>query len=118
MNRSCSTCLAELHAQGRTILMVTHDDQVGRCADIRINLEHGRIVETTHFSMEENQDFDEVLEQLWIGARADASTRSPSTSLPRSGAKSARHDGAHRPGRATRRRESPSRPEARSAPAA
>jgi putative ABC transport system ATP-binding protein len=58
--------LTELHAQGRTILMVTHDDQVGRCADIRINLEHGRIVETTHFSMEENQDFDEVLEQLWM----------------------------------------------------
>jgi putative ABC transport system ATP-binding protein len=58
--------LTGLHAQGRTILMVTHDDRVGRCADIRINLEHGRIVETTHFSMEENQDFDEVLEQLWM----------------------------------------------------
>jgi len=58
--------LTGLHAQGRTILMVTHDEQVGRCADIRINLEHGRIVETTHFSMEENQDFDEVLEQLWM----------------------------------------------------
>jgi ABC-type glutathione transport system ATPase component len=57
--------LTELHAQGRTILMVTHDEQVGRCADIRLDLEHGRIVETTHFSMEENQDFDEVLEQLW-----------------------------------------------------
>jgi len=58
--------LADLHAQGRTILMVTHDDQVGRCADIRIDLEHGRIVETTHFSMEQNQDFDEVLEELWM----------------------------------------------------
>ncbi len=58
--------LADLHAQGRTILMVTHDEQVGRYADIRIDLEHGRIVETTHFSMEENQDFDEVLEQLWM----------------------------------------------------
>jgi putative ABC transport system ATP-binding protein len=58
--------LAELHAQGRTILMVTHDDEVGRRADLRLNLEHGRIVETTHFSMEENQDFDEVLEQLWM----------------------------------------------------
>ena len=58
--------LTGLHAQGRTILMVTHDDQVGRCADIRIDLQHGRIVETTHFSIEENQDFDEVLEQLWM----------------------------------------------------
>ena len=57
--------LAELHQQGRTILMVTHDEQVGRCADIRLDLEHGRIVETTNFSMEVNQDFDEVLEQLW-----------------------------------------------------
>src|SRR5580693_8039540 len=57
--------LGELHQQGRTILMVTHDEQVGRCADVRLDLEHGRIVETTHFSMEMNQDFDEVLEQLW-----------------------------------------------------
>ena len=57
--------LTDLHAQGRTILMVTHDENVGRCADRRINLEHGRIVETVSFSMEENQDFDEVLEQLW-----------------------------------------------------
>ena len=38
--------LTDLHAQGRTILMVTHDEHVGRCADRRINLEHGRIVET------------------------------------------------------------------------
>ncbi|HUO28676.1 MAG TPA: ATP-binding cassette domain-containing protein [Bryobacteraceae bacterium] len=57
--------LTELHQQGRTILMVTHDDQVGRRADIRLDLEHGRIVETTDFSLEENRDFDEVLEQLW-----------------------------------------------------
>ena len=58
--------LEDLHAQGRTILMVTHDDRVGRRADRRIDLDHGRIVETTVFSFEENQDFDEVLEQLWI----------------------------------------------------
>jgi putative ABC transport system ATP-binding protein len=60
--------LTDLHAQGRTILMVTHDENVGRCADMRINLEHGRIVETVHFTFEENQDFDEVLEQLWMAA--------------------------------------------------
>ncbi len=64
--------LADLHAQGRTILMVTHDDEVGRCADLRIDLEHGRIVETTVFSFEQNQDFDEVLEQLWIAREAAA----------------------------------------------
>ena len=64
--------LTDLHAQGRTILMVTHDDQVGRCADVRVDLEHGRIVETTVFSFEQNQDFDEVLEQLWIAREASA----------------------------------------------
>ncbi len=63
--------LGELHQQGRTILMVTHDEQVGRCADIRLDLEHGRIVETTNFSMEMNQDFDEVLEQLWAAREGD-----------------------------------------------
>jgi putative ABC transport system ATP-binding protein len=58
--------LGSLHAQGRTILLVTHDERVGRCADRRINLEHGRIVETVVFTAEENEDFDEILEELWM----------------------------------------------------
>jgi putative ABC transport system ATP-binding protein len=58
--------LGGLHAQGRTILLVTHDERVGRCADRRINLEHGRIVETVVFTAEENEDFDEMLEDLWM----------------------------------------------------
>lgn len=57
--------LSDLHAQGRTIIMVTHDENAGRLADRRLNLDHGRIVETLVFSAEENQDFDEVLEHLW-----------------------------------------------------
>jgi putative ABC transport system ATP-binding protein len=57
--------LSDLHAQGRTIVMVTHDENAGKLADRRLNLDHGRIKETLHFSAEENQDFDEVLEQLW-----------------------------------------------------
>ncbi len=58
--------LSGLHAQGRTILMVTHDEQVGRRADRRLNLEHGRILAPRHYSAEENQKFDEILEQLWV----------------------------------------------------
>jgi putative ABC transport system ATP-binding protein len=58
--------LNALHAQGRTILLVTHDERVGRCADRRINLDHGRIVETLVFTAEENEDFDEILEDLWM----------------------------------------------------
>ena len=57
--------LSDLHAQGRTIVMVTHDENAGRLADRKINLDHGRIKETLIFSAEENQDFDEVLEHLW-----------------------------------------------------
>ena len=58
--------LNALHAQGRTILLVTHDERVGRCADRRINLDHGRIVETLVFTAEENEDFDEILEEMWM----------------------------------------------------
>jgi putative ABC transport system ATP-binding protein len=57
--------LSDLHAQGRSIVMVTHDEEAGRLADRRINLDHGRIKETLIFSAEENQDFDEVLEHMW-----------------------------------------------------
>jgi putative ABC transport system ATP-binding protein len=57
--------LGDLHAQGRTIVMVTHDENAGRLADRRVNLDHGRVTETWVFSAEENQDFDEVLEHLW-----------------------------------------------------
>src|SRR6185503_3568312 len=58
--------LSGLHAQGRTILLVTHDERVGHSADRRINLDHGRIVETVIFTAEENEDFDEILEEMWM----------------------------------------------------
>ncbi len=35
----------ELHAEGHTILMVTHDSSIGRLADRRIELAHGRLVQ-------------------------------------------------------------------------
>src|SRR4029077_5351198 len=41
--------LSDLHAQGRCIVMVTHDENAGRLADRRINLDHGRIKETLLF---------------------------------------------------------------------
>ena len=57
--------LSRLHGEGRTIVMVTHDENAGKLADRRVHLEHGRIKELLVFSAEENQDFDEVLEHLW-----------------------------------------------------
>jgi putative ABC transport system ATP-binding protein len=57
--------LSRLHGEGRTIVMVTHDENAGKLADRQVHLEHGRIKELLVFSAEENQDFDEVLEHLW-----------------------------------------------------
>jgi len=58
--------LRELHQQGRTIVMVTHDPVVARLADRRIELHHGKIAAQMVFSMADEEQFDEVLEELWV----------------------------------------------------
>jgi putative ABC transport system ATP-binding protein len=57
--------LRVLHAQGRTIVMVTHDPVVARLADRRIELHHGKIAAQEVFAMADEEQFDEVLEELW-----------------------------------------------------
>src|SRR5271155_2026450 len=57
--------LRELHRQGRTIVMVTHDPVVARLADRRIELHHGKIAAQEVFSMADDEQFDEVLEELF-----------------------------------------------------
>jgi putative ABC transport system ATP-binding protein len=44
--------LRELHAEGHTILMVTHDASIGRLADRRIELAHGRLQQIITISAE------------------------------------------------------------------
>jgi len=58
--------LRELHQQGRTIIMVTHDTTVACLADRRIELHHGHIVSQEVFSMSDEERFDEVLEEIWV----------------------------------------------------
>jgi putative ABC transport system ATP-binding protein len=58
--------LRELHAQGRTIIMVTHDPVVSRLATRRIELHHGKIAAENIFEMSDEQQYDEVLEEIWI----------------------------------------------------
>jgi putative ABC transport system ATP-binding protein len=58
--------LSELHAQGHTIVMVTHDSVVARMADRRLDLHHGRIVAEEVFATHDEEQFDEVLEELWV----------------------------------------------------
>ena len=58
--------LRELHSQGRTIVMVTHDPVVARLGDRRIELHHGKIAAQEVFAMADDEQFDEVLEELWV----------------------------------------------------
>jgi len=57
--------LRELHQQGHTIVMVTHDPVVARLADRRIELHHGKIAAQEVFAMADEEQFDEVLEELF-----------------------------------------------------
>src|SRR6478672_6882019 len=58
--------LRDLHQQGRTIIMVTHDPVVARLADRRIELHHGKIAAQEVFAMADDEQFEEVLEELWV----------------------------------------------------
>ena len=58
--------LRDFHQQGRTIVMVTHDPVVARLADRRIELHHGKIAAQEVFSMADEEQFDEILEELWV----------------------------------------------------
>lgn len=57
--------LRELHRQGRTIVMVTHDPVVARLADRSVELHHGQIASQQMFNMSDEMQFDEVLEEIW-----------------------------------------------------
>jgi putative ABC transport system ATP-binding protein len=56
----------ELHAEGHTILLVTHAPSIGQLADRRIELVHGRLAQITQFSSEDEERFDHLLEQIWV----------------------------------------------------
>jgi putative ABC transport system ATP-binding protein len=58
--------LRDLHRQGRTIVMVTHDPVVARLADRRVELHHGKIAAQEVFFMADEEQFDEILEELFV----------------------------------------------------
>src|SRR5437762_8875254 len=60
--------LRDLHREGRTIVMVTHDPVVARLGDRRIELHHGKIAAQETFAMADEEQFEEVLEELWVMA--------------------------------------------------
>src|ERR1700738_2629564 len=61
----------ELHNAGHTILMVTHDPDIARQADRRIELAHGHLsLDTTQtdaaISIDDEIRFDHLLERIWM----------------------------------------------------
>ena len=65
----------DLHEEGRTILLVTHDPSLGRLADRRIELAHGRLARITVFTDDDAQVFDHLLERIWIASREGTEAR-------------------------------------------
>jgi putative ABC transport system ATP-binding protein len=78
--------LRDFHRQGRTIVMVTHDPVVARLADRRIELHHGKIAAQEVFAMADEEQFDEILEELWVmeehGERAEVARMDTHGALP------------------------------------
>src|SRR5437016_10726350 len=58
--------LRNLHAQGHTIIMVTHDPVVARLADRKLELHHGKITLQETYTLSDEEQFDELLEELWV----------------------------------------------------
>jgi DtxR family Mn-dependent transcriptional regulator len=46
--------------------MVTHDPVMARLADRRIEMHHGRIASQELFSINDEEQFEEVLEEIWV----------------------------------------------------
>jgi ABC-type glutathione transport system ATPase component len=57
--------LRDLHAEGHTLVTVTHAARIGNLADRRVELHHGRLTDLTVPSEEIERRYDEVLVQMW-----------------------------------------------------
>ncbi len=55
----------ELHRAGHTILMVTHDPEIGRMAERRIELHHGRLTDVSVYPAGEEELIDNLLKAVW-----------------------------------------------------
>jgi len=57
--------MSELHRAGHTIVLVTHDPEIGRMAERRIELHHGRLTEVSVFPTYEQELIDNLLKAVW-----------------------------------------------------
>jgi len=55
----------ELHRAGHTVVVVTHDPEIGRMAERRIELHHGHLSEVSVFPKVEEELIDNLLKEVW-----------------------------------------------------
>jgi putative ABC transport system ATP-binding protein len=55
----------ELHRAGHTVVVVTHDPEIGRMAERRIELHHGQLSEVSVFPKVEEELIDNLLKEVW-----------------------------------------------------
>ena len=56
----------ELHREGHTLVVVTHDPTIGRLADRCLELQHGRLAGITIYREERDETMDHLLQQVWM----------------------------------------------------
>jgi len=74
--------LTELHREGHTIVLVTHDPEIGRMAERRIELHHGRLTEVSVFPTYEEELIDNLLKGVWHAQEDTARSVLESGGLP------------------------------------
>ena len=72
----------ELHREGHTIVMVTHDPEIGRMAERRIELHHGKLTEVSVFPAYEQELIENLLKAVWHQEENSGQTFFPSSALP------------------------------------
>ena len=74
--------ITELHREGRTVVLVTHDPEIARMAERRIELHHGRLTEVSIFAHREEELFDNLLGAVWRAQEACGETGLRTGALP------------------------------------
>jgi putative ABC transport system ATP-binding protein len=74
--------LADLHREGHTILMVTHDPEISRMAERRLDLHHGRLTEVSSSPQDERLLVDRLLQAVWRAMEAAGRDSLQTDALP------------------------------------
>lgn len=74
--------LTELHREGHTIVMVTHDPEIGRLAERRLELHYGRLTEVSVFSVYEEELINNLLKAVWHAREDTGKSAFPTDTLP------------------------------------